>query len=199
MYAFKNTPVKEIAFPASLECVDGTAFEGCAELSRITVADGSEFYRAEGGCLIDKNDGAVVVAADPFSVPTDGTVVKIDFSACAGRSYAALDIPEQIECMNSFAFCDCKRLETVVIRSAKTIEESAFDGCSALREISLPACLERIGDMALDDCDALEVIRFGGTRGKWKELTNDVNILWRGKTDRITVVCSDGDMLFPDM
>ena len=44
--------------------------------------------------------------------------------------------------------------------------------------------------------NALKVIRFGGTREKWKELTQDVNILWRSKTDRLTVVCSDGEMPF---
>lgn len=197
MYAFKNTPLDKIDLPASLYAIDGTAVEGCSALSEISVADDSEHYRAESGCLIDKSDGAIVVVADPFTVPADGTVNKIDFSACVGRAIATVDLPEQVECIGSFAFSDCKRLESVVIRGAKTIEDSAFDGCSALREVTLPACLEKIESMAFDDCNALKVIRFGGTREKWKELTQDVNILWRSKTDRLTVVCSDGEMPFP--
>lgn len=198
MYAFRNTPIKKIELPASLYEVDGTVFEACSALSDISVAEDGEHYRAEGGCLIDKSDGAVVVAASSFTVPTDGSVTKIDFSACDGRAVVSVDLPEQIECIGSYAFCGCTQLEVAVIRGAKTIEDSAFDGCSALREVTLPACLEKIEDMAFDDCDALKLIRFGGTRKRWRELTSDVKIIWRSGDDRLTVVCSDGEMLFPE-
>ena len=53
------------------------------------------------------------------------------------------------------AFQSCSNLESISLPGLTTIAESTFDGCSKLQEVRVPSTLERIGDMAFNNCNNL--------------------------------------------
>lgn len=48
------------------------------------------------------------------------------------------------------------------------IGEYAFNACSNLESVVLPASITNIGDCAFLTCDSLNAIRFGGTQTQWE-------------------------------
>ena len=53
------------------------------------------------------------------------------------------------------AIQSCSNLESISLPGLTTIAESTFDGCSKLQEVRVPSTLERIGDMAFNNCNNL--------------------------------------------
>ena len=65
-------------------------------------------------------------------------------------------IPEGTECINSYAFEDCKELTSVVIPKTVTrISWNAFDGCTGLTSIVIPNSVTEIENQAFRGCTGL--------------------------------------------
>ncbi len=98
------------------------------------------------------------------------------------------------------AFYDNASLYDVNIPDGVTaIEYNAFRDCVALKSISIPASVQYIGMNAFKN-SALKTINFAGTRSQWyglvSELASDGEVI--GETlhlDKVTVHCSDGDVM----
>lgn len=70
-----------------------------------------------------------------------------------------LIIPEGVEEIGNFAFCDCWDLKKVVIpMSVKSIGCDAFVSCWRLKKVIIPESVDRIGDAAFYGCEDAEVI-----------------------------------------
>ena len=95
-------------------------------------------------------------------------VVGISASAFEGRSIKSVIIPATVGNIMKNAFKDCTVLETVTVRPAspersgdglKTVGDSAFQGCSSLKEIVLPDTVTDIEREAFANCTAMQRIR----------------------------------------
>ena len=74
-----------------------------------------------------------------------------------------IDAIEHVECkkleiIGECAFRDCRSLESIDLSSAKSVEEGAFIGCEALRDVKFGKSLDWLGTEAFDDCTSLERI-----------------------------------------
>ena len=71
-------------------------------------------------------------------------------------------IPNSVTIISDSAFLNCKKLENVQFMqstdaksSIKSIGNSAFQGCVALKSIGIPDSVETIGENAFNGCTAL--------------------------------------------
>lgn len=61
--------------------------------------------------------------------------------------------------VESFAFCDCASLESIILpESIRSIGNAAFNGCNSLQRASVPNGVTSIGVMAFSGCSSLQSV-----------------------------------------
>ena len=125
-------------------------FEGCYNLSKITVDAKNEYFSSLGGILYNK----------------DKTVL---FRCPAGKC-GEVNIPEGVETIADSAFYNCKNITGVTFPATlKKIDHCAFIYCESISELLLPDGLNEIGGQAFYGCSKLKsinlpdgIVDFGG-------------------------------------
>ncbi|MBR0302952.1 MAG: leucine-rich repeat protein, partial [Clostridia bacterium] len=195
--AFGNcTKIASIHIPASMKYVAPGSFVTCPAITEITVAEGSEYYRSESNCLIDRATGSLVLGCKTSVIPSDGGVLAIGDYAFFGVSFSStVAIPEGVTSIGSYAFHNCRSLTSICIPEGVTsigshafsycialteieipstvasIEQYTFSYCSALSEIILPTSVRSIGPRAFDDCSNLSRIYYTGSEAEFAAIT----------------------------
>lgn len=164
-------------------------FENCEQLE--------EAILPEGLTAIEDDAFAYCTSLKGITLPE--SLESLGEDAFSDSGLQSIRIPNGITSIPEGCFEDCEELEeTILPENLTTIGLAAFRGCSALKEISLPESLQTIGweafassglvsfdtkrvtDLAynaLDDCDDLEEIVFGGGFEKFNySYTYDSNI-----------------------
>ena len=67
-------------------------------------------------------------------------------------------LPKSLESIGSSAFNDCKSLQNIEINGGTIIGQSAFSGCTELKEIILPNCTKVIENNAFSRCSSLKSV-----------------------------------------
>ena len=119
-HAFWNcTSLTSIHLPSSVTELSGIAFEGCTNLTTLTVDENNPVYTAVGNCIIDKRTGTLVAGGVDAVIPSDGSVLIIGESAFYSRYTAeSLVIPDSVTKIESKAFSDCRAIQSIVFSSA---------------------------------------------------------------------------------
>lgn len=85
---------------------------------------------------------------------------------------------------------------TIVLKNVSydvtSIGESAFEGCSLLTSITIPASVMSIGVHAFNGCSSLTDINYGGTIEQWGKITLDDE--WNKKVPAKVINCTDGSV-----
>lgn len=89
-------------------------------------------------------------------------VTKIGLEAfCQCKKLEDIIIPSSVTSIAMRAFKNCRNLERVVIPDSVThIGDEAFKGCKKLKTLTLPASVEYIGNEAFKNCEKLENIDY---------------------------------------
>lgn len=82
------------------------------------------------------------------------------------RNATALSLPDSLTSIGRAALCGFGGTEIIVPDNVTCIDNFAFNGCDNLKTVSLPAGLQNIG-ICFIECDALKTINFGGTMEQW--------------------------------
>lgn len=144
-FAFSHSGLQSIEIPRSVETIGIGAFGECTDLATVTFEEGSQLKKIEGGYKDDL--GA--------------------FFNCT--SLTSIEIPASVENIESSAFQGCTALTTVTFEKGsqlKTIEGGdissggAFENCTSLTSIKIPASVVAIGEDAFTECKALTIITF---------------------------------------
>ena len=67
-------------------------------------------------------------------------------------------LPKSLESIGTSAFNDCKSLQNIEINGGTIIGQSAFSGCTELKEIILPNCTKVIENNAFSRCSSLKSV-----------------------------------------
>ena len=88
-----------------------------------------------------------------------------------------IELPDSLKTIGKGTFMHCHGLKSVTIPSGvETIGENAFYNCRCLETISIPASVTSIGESVFGLCSNLKTIEYEGTKKKWEELTNGVDL-----------------------
>lgn len=168
--------VKAVIIDPRITTIGDYAFDGCTNLSGITIPDGVTKigYWAFGDC---KNLQDVVIPtgvteigdyafADCKSftdivIPAGVTEIGVGiFSNCT--SLKSVELPDGVTRIGEQAFMECSALQNITIPSGvKSIGVHAFSG-SALTSITLPDSVEEIGNAPFFECRQLKNVVIGG-------------------------------------
>ncbi len=170
--AFENcNSLKSVVIPSSVTYVKADAFKNCKNLSRVELQNsGVGCFRANPfeGCT---NLTDISIATDnPNYSLVDGVLYNksksVIISAPAYLS-GSFEIPSTVETIGIKAFSECKNLSKVKIPSSvKTIESDAFKGCVGLDSIEIPSSVTKINSNAFYQCSGLKSIVFQSAKEK---------------------------------
>ena len=122
----------KITLPASLAKVSRNPFLYCEKLSEIVIAEGNTALEMVNGCLVRKEDMAVVCCPQALKAK-------------------ALEFPAGIRIVEGSAFAYCASLEEVTFGDGlEEIRVSAFRRCKKLKRVVLPASITYIDRSAFD-------------------------------------------------
>lgn len=142
------------------------AFAGCTNLMNVNIytVEGNHdiHYSSVEGVLIDNDAGTGLVRIAYFPAARTGVyripagVQEIPIRTFSGSDITSVTIPSTVSYIRQAAFYGCSQLKEVIFESALsddtsnvlTIEDLAFQKCTALETISLP---KRVGEFASVD------------------------------------------------
>ncbi len=113
--AFSDAPnLKSVTLPKGMSDIDAGAFNDCKTLEEILVDENNPFYTAQEGVLYGLGD--------------DGAKRRLIF--CYMKSIKAFSVPEGVELIDSYAFQECKDLQSVYIPISVQKIGSAFSSAN---------------------------------------------------------------------
>ena len=209
-WPFLPSKTTSVSFPSSLVSIEEAAFEKLSSLSH------ADFSLAKSLTTIGKSAfcGTAITSLDLSSV---SAALKIDdyaFYLCS--ALASAELPASLTSLGNAVFYDCKALASISLPASLTgsigyrafencssltqivipagvssIGSQAFENCSALASVELPASLTSLGDYVFDDCQALATLTYDGTMADWAKVT--LGHYWRSVSLKV-VACKDGDV-----
>ena len=157
--AFAGTSIESVVIPDSVNIVVARAFYGCDQLKTVDFGDGiieiqeEAFYKCTAleSIILPKN--LETIGEGAFYGCTSATEIYIPKTLTnwsAGYQYPI------------FGFCTA--LETLTIEDGLSVLEGAGSFCcaSSLKNLVIPASVEKIGDVAFHSATALESVTFLG-------------------------------------
>ena len=123
----KETAMKTVNVPATVEEIDGLSFVSCNKLEAINVDEDNEYYQSIDGVVFSK-DGLVVYAvpqAKEFNA-SEGVVTVAEY-AYFGSQMEEIVLPSTVDTIGDGAFMNCENLTKLEISPDVTyIGENAF-------------------------------------------------------------------------
>ena len=193
-YAFAgNDQIISVTIPAGVTSIGEDAFKDCSSLESVTFADGSELasigdfaFRdcsnlasvnfAEGSLLTSIGDYAFYNCSSLTSIEIPAGVTSIGRSAFYGcDSLISIEIPAGVTELpdgdsNGGVFFGCSNLESVTFAEGSeltSIGSYAFQDCSSLKSIAIPAGLTSIGGSGYNVYNYLDTVYYAGSIEDW--------------------------------
>ena len=170
-FAFQNTAISSVVFPASLEMIDNGAFSQCEMLESVVFNDkcklrifGNECF---GNCIslrdvnlpnyLEELPDSVFggcTSLENIKLPTGLKTISYGAFSCTNVSFSSF--PSTLIKIDNGAFCECLKMTRLELpQNLEYIGQGAFAGCANLEEISLNSNLRFIGDDAFYYCMSL--------------------------------------------
>ena len=180
-----------LALPRSLKRIAYNAFEGCFGVKALSLPESLESMD-EGALAGLSGLKAVVVAANnPNFALKDGVLYSSDMKRLI-RATAGIDtvrIPDTVEWIDQGAFGGCVALKEVDLPSGMfSIPDRLFAGCSSLESVGLPEGLYGIGYYAFADCRKLENLMVPSSVGYVSEGAFDGTPFLENKEDGVVII-----------
>lgn len=155
--------------PSSLKTIRYAAFSGCSGLTgsltipqKLTEIGGSAFQKCSFNGTLSLPNGITTIGSYAFAecafkgeLILPSNIKVIESCAFSGNQFSGtLHLPSSLSILGGYAFSDNKQLTgTLEIPDKLTsIKEEAFNGCSKIEGLVLPANLETIYSNAFKNC-----------------------------------------------
>lgn len=139
----------------------------------ITASAAATIRETIGGVTYDFNSSThtatiagIDASIESFTTPEKVTYDNIEYDVTAIRDYAlisnsnlkTLTITPNITSLGISCFSNCDKLETVTIIGTPKIKRCAFEGCKALKNVTLDANMAELGEKMFSCCESLKTI-----------------------------------------
>ena len=139
MFAFEGcTNLTSITIPAGVKIIDQDAFGNCPSLSSIVVAPDNTIYDSRNGCnaIIKTATDTLILGCKNTIIPDSVSYIGHDaFKGCTGLT--SIEIPKSVLCINNDAFSCCRGLETITFKGSPNLNWEAFYCCD-LKHVIIP-------------------------------------------------------------
>lgn len=150
--------LRSVAIPANATSIGDHAFDDCSTLTGITIPGSITSIGAYAFSRCSSLTGMTL----PNGIASIGQGA---FSGCS--DLASVTIPNRFASIGYDAFYGCSKLTSAgpvgggyayEFGWTESIPDYAFDGCSGLRSVTIPASATSIGEDAFEDCSSLTSI-----------------------------------------
>lgn len=139
--------------PSGVQSIGVDAFSDCSALYSINVDPANTVYRSSGNCLIHLPSSTLILGCNASSIPSDMGITTIGARAFAKCSFPMANIPHGVTHIEKSAFENCSQLSTLRLPATlTTLGEFAFSNCTSLASITLPESLASIEQGAFWGC-----------------------------------------------
>ena len=182
-YAFDCSVLSQISIPGSMKVIEAYAFNSCRSVESFTLPEGLTVLGSKAFCNCDgmvsvnvpdsvteisnnvfggctalsdlriSPDQPVIMLVDGVMFSKDGRQLLWYPPTSAAASYT---IPDGTEVITASVFSYAAFSSVVIPDSVVTIEDSAFNHCEQLKEITIPASVTVIGKNVFSRCEQLE-------------------------------------------
>ncbi len=219
-FAFQGcTALTDIRIPKGVNRIaDGYSFSyvfnGCTNLSGVTVDSNNTIYSSDGkGAIFSKDKSELLFLAPGisgnYSIPSSVTTIEYNaFGNCTKLTsvsipdsvttigWAAFEnctkltsvsIPDSVTAIGQQAFSSCSDLVSITLPGSITeLETSMFFGCTKLKDIALPEGLVKIGHDVFRDCASLVTLKIP------ESVTSIGKSAFYGCTSLVSIALPDG-------
>jgi uncharacterized repeat protein (TIGR03803 family) len=163
--AFAYTGLTNVTIPNSVTDIGESPFEGCTELTAITVDQLNPAYRSVNGVLFDVGLSSLIqYPAGRFGgylIPS--SVIKIGGGAFSGcTNLTNVTIPNSVTSIGDSVFARCGLTSVTIPNSVTSIGDYAFYNCFSLPSVTIPNSVTSIGEGAFRACSSLTRAYFQG-------------------------------------
>ena len=194
--------ITTLTLPDSLQTIpEGFSFDGFDSLVTVNISQNNQVFFSVGGMVYSKDmtkfyfcprnkEGEVTII--------DGVqeIVEGAFNGC--KKITNVRIPETVTKIGNYAFA-YSSVKNVVIEGSVAIGHNAFFR-SSLTELNIEGLIDIEGRdygfewSAIDECDNLTIIRFGGNIAEWQASVSDDFDYYDQWIPNVTIICSDGNL-----
>lgn len=164
--------LRQINIPDSVTSIGGGAFWGCKSLEQINIPDGvTSIGKTFWGCKsleqITIPSSVSAIEGNPFVGCTCTITCHSPHFKVVGNVLYNSDLTKLISCLST-------QSHFTIPDNVTSIGDSAFEGCSSLRQINIPNSVTSIKFDAFRDCSSLRQINIpAGSREKFEEMLPD--------------------------
>ena len=187
-----NNKVTEDSLPTINEPY-GTYIDGCTSLQNVVMTNAENEVEAENGVFYSKGRTTLLRCLQSkkgeVTVPNTVETIKVNaFNKCSALE--KLILPETIETAYNGILFNCSSLWYVELKGVTEVVRFAFEGCTALDQLVLPACLTSYAETSVTP----KLICFRGTEEQWAAATTEAVRTELSDTGTV-VICNytDGD------
>lgn len=172
---FECGNLESIKIPRSVKTITSTSLSYCNSLKTITVADGSQLEKLEGGCLegTDNLESFIFEGScqlkiigngvfqnkkklSTFTIPPSVTTIEANaFQGCDALKVLSFLYGSKITTIQQGAFSDCDIESMEIPESVIHIEREAFRNCASLKTITLSKNTTDVSPEAFKFCNNL--------------------------------------------
>ena len=163
---FARTALKSIVIPKNVTSIgsgdvyEWNPFTCCSTLESIKVETGNKNFIVKNNCLIEKSSKTLISAINSSTIPTDGSVEKIEGFAFSGLNISSIVIPSNIKYVENYIFLHCEQLTTIEIH-ANVQSGCLFDGATTIKNIIYGDEVENVGRVNDGVFTNLQTIQIG--------------------------------------
>lgn len=158
-----------VSIPENVTSIGDLAFRNCTKLMSIEISKdltsigiSSFFGCATVNSITVANDNPVYHSSGNCLIETESKMMIL------GCVSSVIPTDGSVTSIGPNAFYGCTELKSIVIPDCvETIGSSAFQGCTGLTSVTIPNCVKSIGKEAFLDCEKLSSVIFVNTTG-WK-------------------------------
>lgn len=116
-----------------------------------------------------EKQGIMIVKGGELSTPWPENDYGPDNTPAQENIDGIIVLPEKITSIKERTFSNCNITEIILPVNLKNIKKFTFLNCRELAQITIPKCVETIGESAFESCDKLEVVNFNTNLKKIEE------------------------------
>ena len=148
--AFRDCALQSVNVPSTVTFIGRKAFRA-NELNKITISTKNKIYKDCGSNIIYNRTTDELVQGSNNAIIPEGTKSIAESAFAFLGNLNDIILPDSVEKIGESAFACCNINKIKLNECLKYIDDLAFNGCTEIKELTLPKTIEQIGNYIITD------------------------------------------------